>query len=316
MGLFPSLGSRWAVDFGTDRLRIAPPGASVPLIDQPHVGLVAELGKKTKLLAIGDEALQQANTVGPNSQLAWPMRHGVIKDFIVAEQIVRAALRQTGVRGFLGPMVIVTVNDNGGQVERRAIQECWDSAGARKVYLVEQCMAAAAGAGLKGKGGERGSFLIASLGAGVTEALINIDGAIVAHTAVPIGGRDLDAAIVTAFRRQQGQTINPRQAERLRLAPGSDSELINEATAPVLERICEVIWEFLEVELPQMPPTFRLKEIYLTGGLCPTPGLANLLQSRLPLRARIAKRPEHAAIVGCAQALLELTALGRWKMNL
>lgn len=303
--------SYWAADFGTDRLRLMPPKPG-PVFDQPAAALVDRRGKRPQATLIGDRALALAEPFGAGLRLEWPLRHGIVMDFEVAAQLVTRFL---GTAGAKGDHAVVTVNGLCGAVARRAVQECWEVAGCRKIYLMDQCFAAGLGAGLPVSDSQ--PSLVACLGAGVTEIALLGSGQTLLHAAAPMGGRDLDGAIVTALRRRHGLRVAPHAAQQLRHAIGTatppegegrtadiasatvSERTLAQATTPVLERIADFLLDFCEVARLDgaIPPV-----LHLTGGLALMPGLRGFLEPRLGMEVAIASQPDQAVLRGCALA--------------
>src|SRR6202046_3656479 len=147
-----------AIDLGTANTLVYVKGRGI-VLDEPSVVAIADVRGKKQVLAVGEEAKLMLGRTPGNIQAIRPLRDGVIADFEVAEEMIKHFIRKVhNRRGFASPVIIVCVPSGSTAVERRAIQESAESAGARRVWLIEEPMAAALGAGLPGTGttGSRG----------------------------------------------------------------------------------------------------------------------------------------------------------------
>src|ERR1019366_8586366 len=182
-----------AIDLGTANTLVYVKGRGIVLAE-PSVVAIADVRGKKQVLAVGEEAKLMLGRTPGNISAIRPLRDGVIADFEVAEEMIKHFIRKVhGRRRFASPMVIVCVPSGSTAVERRAIQESAESAGARKVQLIEEPMAAAIGAGLPVP--ERSGSLVVDIGGGTTEVAVISLGGIVYSRSVRVGGDKMDEAI-------------------------------------------------------------------------------------------------------------------------
>lgn len=205
-----------AIDLGTANTLIYVKGRGV-VLNEPSVVAVAEnrlIGRK-EILAVGVEAKQMLGRTPGTISAVRPLRDGVIADFEVAEEMIKYFIRKVHKRNMLtAPLIIICVPSCATQVERRAIQEAADAAGARKVYVVEESTAAAIGAGLpidKPVGS-----MVLDIGGGTTEISVMSLGGVVYSNAVRVAGDQMDQDIVDWLRRNKNLLIGEATAEEIK----------------------------------------------------------------------------------------------------
>jgi rod shape-determining protein MreB and related proteins len=324
-----------AVDLGTSNTRVYVPGLGV-VLDEPSV--IAMQGNT--VLAAGAKAKAMIGRVPESVQVITPLRRGVIAD-------VHAARHMLGhfIRGVVGrwhvrqPRVSVVVPYGTTQVEKRAVEELGRSVGARKVYLIEEPVAAALGAGLPVA--EPGAHAIVNIGGGTTEVAVMSLSGIVGCESRRFGGDDLDEAIAQHVRKGHSLLIGPLQAEDLKMAVGSmllretgtdDASLIREVKGRNLinglpktigvsvqelrEALHESMAAFLEAVrscLERIPPELAAdvldSGIVLTGGGALLTGLAAELRAVTHLPVRVSEEPARCAVLGAGRALEESVLL-------
>src|SRR6202041_2266971 len=175
---------------------------------------------KAQVLAVGDEAKLMLGRTPGNIQAIRPLRDGVIADFEVAEEMIKHFIRKVhNRRSFASPQIIICVPSGSTAVERRAIQESAESAGARRVFLIEEPMAAAIGAGLPVT--EPTGSMVVDIGGGTTEVAVLSLGGIVYARSVRVGGDKMDEAIISYIRRNCNLFIGETTAERIKKEIGS-----------------------------------------------------------------------------------------------
>src|SRR5437764_12548241 len=213
------LSSDMAIDLGTaNTLVYVRGGGSVR--NEPSVVANYTKGGKRQVRAVGNDAKLMLGRTPGNIEAIRPMRDGVIADFEVAEEMIKHFIRKVhNRRSFANPMIIVCVPSGSTAVERRAIQESALSAGARRVFLIEEPMAAAIGAGLPV--GEPTGSMIVDIGGGTTEVAVLSLGGIVYSRSVRVGGDKMDEAIIAYIRRHQNLLIGQQTAEEVKLEIGS-----------------------------------------------------------------------------------------------
>src|ERR1700733_10688547 len=210
IGLF---SADMGIDLGTANTLVYVKGRGIVLNEPSVVALTTQSGKR-QVLAVGEEAKMMLGRTPGNIQAIRPLRDGVIADFEVAEEMIKHFIRKVHARrGFTSPLIIVCVPSGSTAVERRAIQESAESAGARKVMLIEEPMAAAIGAGLPVT--EPSGSLVVDIGGGTTEVAVISLGGIVYARSVRVGGDKMDEAIFAYIRRHQNLRIGEASAESI-----------------------------------------------------------------------------------------------------
>ena len=316
-----------AVDLGTANTLVYIPGRGV-VLNEPSI--VAVHARDRSVLAVGKEAKAMLGRAPGTIDVIRPLRHGVIADYDITEKMlhhfIRRALRS---RRPVHPRVVISVPSGITQVERRAVQESAMQAGARKVYLVPEPVAAAMGAGLPIA--EAGANMIVDVGGGTTEvAVISLSG-IVHCTSLRMGGDDMNDAIAQHVRKSHGLLIGERRAEEIKIALGSASPQADDAApmpvkgrdltsglpktigvtgAEVREALREPVTAIVEAVrrcLEQTPPELAAdivdKGITLTDGGALLPGLDLLLNHETDLTIVVSDDPLTCVVRGAGQVL-------------
>lgn len=217
--LFGFLSADMAIDLGTANTLVYVKGRGI-VLNEPSVVAIAEVKGKKQVLAVGEEAKQMLGRTPGNIRAIRPLRDGVIADFEVAEEMIKYFIRKVhNRRTFASPLVVVCVPSGSTAVERRAIQESAESAGARKVYLIEEPMAAAIGAGLPVT--EPTGSMVVDIGGGTTEVAVLSLGGIVYSRSVRVGGDKMDEAIIAYIRRNHNLLVGESSAARIKEEIGS-----------------------------------------------------------------------------------------------
>src|SRR5919106_828208 len=191
--LLGMLSADMAIDLGTANTLVYVKGRGI-VLNEPSVVAIAEVKGKKQVLAVGDEAKMMLGRTPGNIQAIRPLRDGVIADFEVAEEMIKHFIRKVhNRRTFTSPQVIVCVPSGSTAVERRAIQESAEAAGARRVFLIEEPMAAAIGAGLPVT--EPTGSMVVDIGGGTTEVAVLSLGGIVYARPIRVGGHKMDEAV-------------------------------------------------------------------------------------------------------------------------
>jgi rod shape-determining protein MreB len=290
------------------------------------------------VLAVGEEAkLMLGRTPGSIAAIR-PLRDGVIADFEAAEEMIKHFIRKVNNRrSFASPMVVVCVPSGSTAVERRAIQESAESAGARKVLLIEEPMAAAIGAGLPVT--EPSGSMIVDIGGGTTEVAVISLGGIVYARSVRVGGDKMDEAIISYIRRNHNLLIGESTAERIKMeigaaaAPGEGEDgplaevkgrdLMNGVPREVVvsqrqiaeslsEPVAQIV-EAVKVALENTPPELAAdivdKGIVLTGGGALLNRLDEVLRMATGLPVVVAEEALSCVALGTGRALEEMKRL-------
>jgi rod shape-determining protein MreB len=217
--LFGFLSADMAIDLGTANTLVYVKGKGI-VLNEPSVVAIAEYKGRKQVLAVGEEAKLMLGRTPGNIQAIRPLRDGVIADFEVAEEMIKYFIRKVhNRRTFASPLIIVCVPSGSTAVERRAIQESAESAGARRVALIEEPMAAAIGAGLPVT--EPTGSMVVDIGGGTTEVAVLSLGGIVYSRSVRVGGDKMDEAVIAYIRRNHNLLIGEGSAERIKEEIGS-----------------------------------------------------------------------------------------------
>jgi rod shape-determining protein MreB and related proteins len=322
--LFPS---DMALDLGTANTLVYVPGQGI-VLDEPSI--VAVQTSDRAVLAVGRQAKAMLGRAPGSIEVIRPLRHGVIADYDSTAKMLNHFIRQARrSRSPVHPRVVISVPSGITQVERRAVQESATHAGARKVYLIPEPVAAALGAGLPVT--KPGANMVVDIGGGTTEvAVISLSG-IVHSISLRVGGENMDDAIMQHVRKSHGLLIGERQAEEIKIAVGSayprdedvptlpvkgrdlirglprtimvTSAEIREALREPVIAIVEVVRACLEQTPPELAADIVDNGITLTGGGALLPGLARLLSLETELSITVADDPLTAAVRGVGLVL-------------
>jgi rod shape-determining protein MreB len=338
MFLDPLLGifsSDLAIDLGTANTLVYVKGKGI-VLSEPSVVAVRKDGKGyNKVLAVGKEAKMMLGRTPGNIIAIRPMKDGVIADFEVTEAMLRHFIRKVhNRRTLIRPRIIVAVPSGITQVEKRAVRESAESAGAREVYLIEEPMAAAIGAGLPIT--EPTSNMVVDIGGGTTEvAVISLAG-IVFSKSVRVGGDKIDEAILQYVKRKYNLLIGERTAEVIKTTIGTaypeeepesievkgrdlvsgipktltiDSEEVRLAISEQVDTIIDVVKVALEQTPPELAADIVDKGIFLTGGGALLKNLDVLLREETGLPIIIAEDPLSAVVLGSGMTLENIALL-------
>jgi len=330
------LSADMAIDLGTANTLVYVKGRGI-VLNEPSVVAIAEIRGKKQVLAVGDEAKLMLGRTPGNIQAIRPLRDGVIADFEVAEEMIKHFIRKVhNRRTFTSPQIIVCVPSGSTAVERRAIQESAEAAGARRVFLIEEPMAAAIGAGLPVT--EPTGSMIVDIGGGTTEVAVLSLGGIVYSRSVRVGGDKMDESIIAYIRRNHNLLVGEGSAERIKKQIGSacapeDGEgatmeikgrdLMNgvpkeliiserqvaEALAEPVSAIIEAVKVALEHTAPELAADIVDKGIVLTGGGSMLANLDFVLRAATGLPVSIADDALSCVALGTGRCLEETVAL-------
>ena len=325
-----------AIDLGTANTLVYVKGRGVVLNEPSVVSIVNSQGRK-QVLAVGEEAKQMLGRTPGHIEAIRPLRDGVIADFEVAEEMIKHFIRKVhNRRSFASPQVIVCVASGSTAVERRAIQESAESAGARRVFLIEEPMAAAIGAGLPVT--EPTGSMIVDVGGGTTEVAVLSLGGVVYSRSVRVGGDKMDEAIIGYIRRNHNLLVGEGSAERIKEKIGSacppedgDGEVmeikgrdlmngvpkelvisrrqIAESLAEPVGAIIEAVKVALEQTPPELASDIVDKGIVLTGGGALLTDLDFVLRHATGLAVSIADEPMLCVVMGTGRCLEEMKTL-------
>lgn len=323
-----------AIDLGTANTLIYLRGKGIILVE-PSVVAVKEDGRYKKVLAVGEEAKKMLGKTPGNIKAIRPLREGVIADFEITEAMIKYFIHKVHNRGyFVKPRIIISVPSGTTQVERRAVKESAEGAGAREVYLIEEPMAAAIGAGLPIT--EAIANMIVDIGGGTTEvAIISLGGIVVSHS-IKVAGDKIDEAIIHYIKRKYNLLIGEATAEEIKIKIGNvlpeepfetmeikgrdlitgipktitvSSKEIQEAIKEPVELILQVIKQVLEETPPELAADIVDKGIVLSGGGALLKNLDKLISQETGLYVRIADNPITCVALGAGKALDEIEIL-------
>ena len=330
------LSADMAIDLGTANTLVYVKGRGI-VLNEPSVVAIASVKGKRLVLAVGEEAKLMLGRTPSSIQAIRPLRDGVIADFEVAEEMIKHFIRKVhNRRSFASPQIIVCVPSGSTAVERRAIQESAESAGARRVFLIEEPMAAAIGAGLPVT--EPTGSMIVDVGGGTTEVAVLSLGGIVYSRSVRVGGDKMDEAIIAYIRRNHNLLVGESSAERIKKEIGSacmpeegegrvmeikgrdlmngvpkeiviSERQISESLAEPVGSIVEAVKVALEHTAPELAADIVDKGIVLTGGGALLRNLDVLLREETGLPVTLADDPLTAVVMGAGKVLDELSLL-------
>jgi len=325
-----------AIDLGTANTLVYVKGRGI-VLNEPSVVAIVNTRNKSQVLAVGEEAKQMLGRTPGNIEAIRPLRDGVIADFEVAEEMIKHFIRKVhNRRSFASPQVIVCVPSGSTAVERRAIQESAESAGARRVFLIEEPMAAAIGAGLPVT--EPTGSMVVDIGGGTTEVAVLSLGGIVYARSVRVGGDKMDEAIIGYIRRSHNLLVGEASSERIKKSIGTacppedgNGELIEikgrdlmngvpkelvinqrqiaESLAEPVGAIIDAVKMALEHTAPELAADIVDKGIVLTGGGALLGNLDLVLRHATGLPVSIADEPLTSVARGAGRALEEMKTL-------
>jgi rod shape-determining protein MreB len=325
-----------AIDLGTANTLVYVKGEGV-VLNEPSVVATLENQGRTQVLAVGNEAKQMLGRTPGKIQAIRPMKDGVIADFEVAEQMIKNFIQKVHKgRTLSNPQIVICVPTGATNVERRAIRESADAAGARRVFLIEEPVAAAIGAGLPVA--EPTGSMIVDIGGGTTEVAVLSLGGVVHATSVRTAGDKFDEAIIEYMRSAHKLAIGETTAERMKKEIGSASSpedgdgksmnvkgrdlitglpkeisisqrQIAEALAEPVAQIIDTIKRALEQTPAELSADIVERGIMMTGGGSLLGNLSKVLRRATSLPVSIAEDPLLCVVMGTGKALEEKSKL-------
>ena len=324
-----------AIDLGTANTLVYVRGNGIVLSEPSVVAIHESPRGGRKVLSVGNEAKRMLGRTPGNIVATRPLRDGVIADFTVTEAMLGHFIRKVHKRKlFYSPRIIVCVPFGATPVERRAIRDAAERAGAREVFLIEEPMAAAIGAGLPVT--EASGSMVIDIGGGTTEVAIISLGGIVTSRSVRVGGDKMDEAVIAHVRRKYSLLIGEGTAENIKIQVGSafpltdrlevevkgrdlingvpkhqiisDPEILDAMSEPI-NAIVEGVRVTLERTPPELAADIVDRGIVLTGGGALLRGLDRLLAEETGLPVFIAEDPLSCVVMGSGRALEELDAM-------
>jgi rod shape-determining protein MreB len=326
------LGRDMAVDLGTANTLVYVRGRGI-VLNEPSV--VAVDTKTGGIVAVGTEAKRMIGRVPTNITVVRPLRDGVIADFDTTERMLRYFIQKVHKRRhFAKPRIIVCVPSGITGVEQRAVKDAGYQAGARRVFIVEEPMAAAIGAGLPVH--EPTGNMVVDIGGGTTEVAVISLGGIVTSISVRTAGDELDQAIITYVKKEYSLMLGERTAEEIKMAIGSAFPVPDEPVAEIrgrdlvsglpktivvsaaeirkaIEEPVNTILDAVKTTLDQCPPELSGdvmdRGIVLTGGGALLGGLAERLSHETGMPVHVADNPLDSVAIGTGKCVEEFEAL-------
>ncbi|MDR3307026.1 MAG: rod shape-determining protein [Endomicrobium sp.] len=332
--IFGLFSNDMGIDLGTSSVLVYIKGKNI-VLREPSV--VAMERDTKKVLSIGIEAKKMLGKTPANIVAVRPLRNGVIADFEATEKMIRYFIKKVhNKRTLLHPRVVIGVPSGITEVERRAVRESAEQAGAREVHLIDEPMAAAIGAGIPIQDPE-GSMIV-DIGGGTTEvAVISLGGMVVAKS-LAVAGDKMDEAIVQYFRRKHNLSIGENTAESVKMKIGSvfpleqeltmdvkgrdllsglpktvsiSSEEVRTALADPVRKIIEVVKSVLEETPAELSADLVDKGIVLSGGGSLVKGIPELISQETELPVNLADDPLTCVARGTGAYLEELDNIKR-----
>ncbi len=327
---FNFLSQDMAIDLGTANTLVYARGRGI-VLNEPSVVALETIGGKKVVRAVGNDAKMMMGRTPGNIEAIRPLRDGVIADIEVAEQMINYFIRKVHSRKFASfPEIVICVPSGSTKVERRAIRDAASNAGASQVYLIEEPMAAAIGAGMPVT--EPLGSMVVDIGGGTTEVAVLSLGGIAYTSSVRVGGDKMDEAVVSFVRRNYNLLIGESTAERIKkeigtaippldnigvrlrvkgrdLVNGIPKEIeinqkqIGEALAEPVAAIIEAVRLALENTAPELAADIVDHGIVLTGGGALLHGVDLALRKETGLHVTVADDPLTCVALGTGRAL-------------
>ncbi len=318
-------GQDIGIDLGTATVIAYVKGKGI-VLREPSVVAVNNL--TGEVLAVGHEARRMLGRTPGNIVATRPLRDGVISDYTVTEKMLKYFIHKIGGKFLFAPRIMICIPSQVTEVEKKAVIDAASNAGARKVYLIEEPIAAAIGAGIDIS--KPSGNMIVDIGGGTTDiAVISLGGSVVSSS-IKIAGDKFDEYIVKYIKRRHNVIIGERTAEELKVNIGCvfpkfqdmemdvrgrdlstglpktitvySSEMMEALEEPAM-KIVEAVHAVLEKTPPELAADISDKGIYMTGGGCLIDGLDNLLQDRIGINVMIAEDAISCVAIGTGKAL-------------
>lgn len=327
-----------AIDLGTANTLVYLKGEGI-VSNEPSVVAVQHIpGQKSKLIAVGEQAREMVGRTPESIKAIRPLRDGVIADFEAAQKMIEYFIKKSNgnKKSFVRPRVIISVPLEITEVEKRAVRESAEAAGARRVYLIEETMCAAMGAGIEVH--RPSGNMVVDIGGGTTGiAVISLSGIVVSKS-IKTGGDKMDEAIQQWLRRNHNIVIGYRTAEELKKKFSSypeintgrkmqikvtgrnnisgvpsmltiDSEEIQEAVEEIINQIVEAIMQTLERTPPELSADVFEAGIVLAGGGSLLRGLRSRIEQKTGIQIKRAEQPLDCVVMGSGKALEDIDLL-------
>jgi rod shape-determining protein MreB len=326
------IGRDMAVDLGTANTLVYVRGRGI-MLDEPSV--VALNDTTGEVLAVGHEAKRMMGRTPDNITALRPMKDGVIADFEATEQMLRFFIQQVHRRRYLAkPRMVICVPSGITAVEQRAVKEAGYQAGARKVYIIEEPMSAAIGAGLPVH--QAAGNMVVDVGGGTTEVAVISLGGVVTSLSIRTAGDDLDVAIIAWMKKEHGLMLGERTAEEVKMSLGSAFPTVDEPEAEVrgrdlvsglprsivvssadvrkameepLHAIVDAVRSTLDQTPPELAGDIMDRGIVLTGGGALLRGLDERIRHETGMPVHVAEDPLSSVAMGAGKCVEEFEAL-------
>ena len=326
------------IDLGTANVLVYIKGKGIVLNEPSGVAINNDTDE---ILAVGEEAKQMLGRTPANIVAVRPLKDGVVSDYDITERMLKYFIRKTcGSGRFFKPHIMVCVPSGVTEVEKRAVREAANQAGGKDVYLMEEPVAAAIGAGLDIS--KPDGIMVIDIGGGTTDIAVISLGGIVASTSVKMAGDKFDEAIITYMRKNHKLYIGERMAEELKVKIGTafpreesismecrgrdlvtglpksvdvTSEEMMDALEEPLHTICEAVHNVLERTPPELSADISNSGIMLTGGGALLCGIDKRIEDRTGIKVLIAEDPKSCVAIGTGKALNNLDALETNALN-
>jgi rod shape-determining protein MreB len=326
------------IDLGTANVLVYIKGKGV-VLNEPSV--VAINRNTNEILAVGEEARQMLGRTPANIVALRPLKDGVISDYDVTERMLKYFIRKScGSSRFFKPKIMVCVPSGVTEVEKRAVSEAATQAGGKSVYLMEEPVAAAIGAGLDIA--KPDGVMVIDIGGGTTDVAVIALGGIVTSMSVKVAGDKFDEAIIKYMRREHKLYIGERTAEEMKMNIGtafpldeplvrecrgrdlvtglpksvsvSSVEMLNALDEP-LQVICEAVHSVLEQTPPELASDISNSGIVITGGGAHLKGIDKRIMKRTGISVIIAEDPKSCVAIGTGKALNSIEAMESGQIN-
>ena len=337
--LFSLFSNDMGIDLGTATTLVYVKGQGI-VLREPSV--VAYDKDTQEIKAIGEEAKRMVGKTPASIEAIRPLRNGVIADFDITEKMIRYFIKKVHTRKtLLHPRIVIGIPSGITEVERRAVREAAEQAGAREVYLIEEPMAAAIGAGLPIH--EPTGNMIIDIGGGTTEAAVISLGGMVISKSIPIAGDEMDEAIVTHFKKNHNLAIGYRTAEEIKIKIGSvftlqkeesidvkgldlaqglprtiniSSKEIRTALVDTVTSIVEMVKGVLEITPAEIAAELVDRGIVMAGGGSLIRGMTDLISRETHLPVYLAQDPTTCVVLGTGRYLEELENIRKARKRL
>jgi len=325
------LGRDMAVDLGTANTLVYVRGRGIALNEPSVVALNTDTGK---IVAVGVQAKKMIGRTPGNIVAVRPLKDGVIADFDVTERMLRYFIQKVHRRHLAKPRLVVAVPSGITGVEQSAVKEAGHQAGARRVYIIEEPMAAAIGAGLPVY--EPTGNMVVDVGGGTTEVAVISLGGIVTSQSIRVGGDEMDQAIIAFAKKQYSLMLGERTAEEIKMAVGSAypspdephaeirgrdlvsglpktivicAEEVRQAIAEPVSTIVDIVKTTLDKCPPELASDIMDRGIALTGGGALLRGLDERLREETGIPIHLADNPLESVVLGTGKCVEDFDAL-------